>query len=694
MRNPKSVLGAVLLGAGLLVLVGCKKKDERPPRLDEGDTGGEGAAGAGEGAAGTTGGAGAAGEMGTAGDGAAGEAVAGTGTAGGAAGGGGVPGGGSTARGGAAGGGAAGSSTGGGAGAATGGAQTGGEAVGGGTETGGDENGGSTSGGAETGGAATGGVGTGGDATGGAETGGTATGGDEPGTGGDMTAGAGGAGGAEIPVGDPCLGHQDCTLDNQYCFFGVTTVRSCREYCDAAGIGTDEGCREGELCTLYAYGAAGACLKTCTPYVTPSECPETEWCLPNPPTSYTGGVAVDGLCVEEAAGASEGGESCEGVSCAGGYYCYHAAGTELGYDVCQPLCDPEAAAGTLGACAEGSVCRAAFGSTTSSCVTLCDPFGAASCGAGEHCVAYQELDGEALVLEGHCVDPGTKALGEACADGECGAGLDCIEEPPPYGVGSSCRPVCDLGMASPCGTAASCLPITRGDTGLGTCEPSCTLFGEGVAAGCVAEEWCAPTFLGGGAGTCVAVGAAAIGETCTAGDDCGAGAYCDCRFGQTTGCFSARICTAACLPGAATGDPEGCASGQTCVRPSVWGGQPASFGLCREPCDADGAATCSDETETCVAGELLADGVDACIDVPPAAAAGEYCFVVGIDEGDPCGPTNLCLALSGDGNAICVDVCRFSEGGVGTTDHPDCAEATDSCEQIAAGLDYGRCVAP
>ena len=64
MRKPKSVLGTVLLGAGLFVLLACGKKDERPPPVDEGgDTGGEGAAGAGEGAAGTTGGGGAAGEL-------------------------------------------------------------------------------------------------------------------------------------------------------------------------------------------------------------------------------------------------------------------------------------------------------------------------------------------------------------------------------------------------------------------------------------------------------------------------------------------------------------------------------------------------------------------------------------------------------------------------------------------------------
>jgi len=693
MRWQKSLLGALCLGTGLLVLAGCKKKDERPPPLVEegGGDAGEGTGGAGDGAAGTaSGGGGTAGQTGTAGEGAAGEQPGGAGTAGASVGGGaGAEGG---ELGGGAGAGAAGAEAGGGTGPTTGGggATSGGAAAGGGAETGGEQTGGAATGGAETGGT---------------EAGGTAAGGDEPGTGGGVTAGAGaggvgpvgGAGGegaVEIPVGDPCVVHEDCTFGNQYCFFGVTTVRSCREYCDVAGVGTDAGCREGELCTLYAYGAAGACLKTCTPFVTPSECPATEWCMPNPPTSYTGGVAVDGLCVEEAASASGGGESCEGTSCAGGYYCYHAAGAELGHDVCQPLCDPEAAAGTAGACATGSECRAAFGSTTYSCVTLCDPFGAASCGAGEHCLAYQELDGEDLVLEGHCVDPGTKALGEACADGECGAGLDCLEEPPPFGTGSRCRPVCDVEAASSCGTSASCVPLNQGNSGLGTCEPSCTLFGEGAAAGCAADQWCAPTFLGGDAGTCVATGAAAVGETCTAGDDCVAGGYCDCRFGQTTTCFSTRVCTDACLPGAATGEPEGCASGQICVRPSVWGAEPASFGICREPCDADGAATCSDETETCVAGALLADGVDACLDVPPSAAVGEYCFVVGIDEGDPCGQTDLCVTLPGDANAVCVDACRFSEGGVGTTDHPDCAEATDSCEQIAAGLEYGRCVAP
>jgi|GEM_PF-1882252 len=692
MRYQKSLLGALCLGAGLLVLTGCKKKDERPPPLVEegGGDAGESTGGAADGAAGTvSGGGGAAGQTAGAGAGAAGEQLGGAGTGGEPAGGAGASGGELGGGAGAGGGASAGGGTGpiAGSGAELGGADTGG------VTTGGDQPGGGDAGGAETGGAATGG---------GGEPG---TGGAEPGTGGDATAGAGaggagpdggagGAGGGEIPVGEPCIGHADCTYGNQYCYFGVTTVRSCREYCDVAGLGTDEGCQEGELCTLYAYGAAGACLRTCTPFVTPSGCPETEWCLPNPPTGYTGGVAVDGLCVEEAASASGGGEPCEGTSCAGGYFCYHAAGTELGHDVCQPLCDPEAAPGTVGACSEGAVCRAAFGSTTYSCVTLCDPFGAASCGAGEHCLAYQELDGEDLVVEGHCGEPGRKTLGEACADGECGVGLDCLEAPPPYGTGSRCRPVCDVEAALSCGTAASCVPLNHGDSGLGTCEPSCTLFGEGEAAGCAADEWCAPTFLGGDAGTCVAMGTAGVGDSCSAGDDCVAGGYCDCRFGQTTTCFSTRVCTDACLPGAATGEPEGCASGQTCVRPSVWRGEPASFGICRQACDADGAATCADDTETCVAGALLPDGIDACLDVPPAAAVGEYCFVIGIDEGDPCGPTDLCLTLPGDGNAVCVDACRFSEGGVGTTNHPDCAEATDTCEQIATGLAYGRWVAP
>ncbi|MBN2192071.1 MAG: hypothetical protein JW751_04585 [Polyangiaceae bacterium] len=645
MHCTSGVLRAALLGAGFLSFAGCgKKDDDHPPPVEI--TGGS----AGEG------------------NGMAGASATSTGGTLGGTGGGGTSGAGTDGSGGVAGGGATGT-----AGAERGGTNPGGAGSGGGG-TGGTEPGGRAgehSGG--LGGAAGGGGG--GAPNGGADTGGT-------------------GGSLPDPVGDPCSGsHEECP-GGQFCYQGITSIGSCRVFCELEDVGTDVGCDPDQLCTAATYGSAGACLQRCTPFITPSECPATEWCMPHPSVSYTDGVAVDGLCVEGAASTTESGESCEGGEpCADGLMCYYAASAAFGFDACEPLCDPEAEAGATGACPEGAVCRTPLNSPTSGCVTLCDPFGAATCEGGDHCVVFLDwVDGD-LVLEGHCVKPGTRNSGEACRDGECAAGLDCIEQPQPFEGASTCHPTCDTEAEDTCGSSAACIPIGDSTSGVGTCEIGCTVFEEGADAGCEESKWCAPTFLGGDRGLCTVPGAVDFGEVCEQNTDCGFGGYCECRFGRRTFC-PASICVHACLPGATSGDPDGCGDGETCVRPFAGRAPPvpASFGICRATCEFDGDATCPDG-ETCVPGALLADGEDACIDIPETTdPVGEWCIQLGIDEGEPCGPTDVCVLLPEQSLTQCLDACRFSEGGVGTTNHPDCADAGASCEEIAAGLDYGQCV--
>lgn len=572
-------------------------------------------------------------------------------------------------------------------------APTGGQSLGGADSGGTGGVGGSVTGGVNGGlGGDPGGAGAAGEGPGGLGSAGAA-GGFSGGVAGSGAEAGGGAGGASaLPtLGDPCLDFGDCA-PGELCYRGLTSTRSCRSTCELADVGTGRRCGPSELCVLQEGGAQAACLRLCTPFVTPTECPETEWCLPHPNVGYTGGSAVDGLCVEQAAGTGEGGEECETMGCAAGLTCYSTTGSMLGYDHCEPVCDPMAAPGAAGSCPLGASCRAPIGSGQPACLTLCDPFGSVTCEAGEHCVAYQDSDGEQTWLEGHCVQPGLVPLGAPCTPGDCAAGLDCLVDPPPFDQARRCRPTCDVEAPATCGTSASCLPVAEGTSGVGTCEADCTPFAVGLDAGCAADEWCSPTYAGAEAGFCVAVGTTPIGAECSASVDCAAGGYCDCRFGRTLGCTVERACVSSCLPSLAPGAPGGCALGQRCVRPSVWGGEPASLGICREGCDFAAGETCSDPSETCVPGELLADGADACLDVPPAASPlGEYCFLLGVDPGDPCGPTALCTLLPGDLLETCVEVCRVSEGPLGAADHPDCAEPMATCVELAPGLAYGRC---
>jgi hypothetical protein len=659
MRSTSGIFGAFLVAVSVLALAGCKKKEQsHPPPLVEEPGGKGGALGGGD-----TAGANAGGDTPVVG-GAGGEpaAEAGTSAEGGSAGEGGTT--------------------------EVGGALPGGAPPAGGAAPGGGEPGGAgVAGSASPGGAgaAVGGVG----GFAGAVV---------------VTGGQGGAEPGAPAEGDPCTDSAECP-SNQICYRGITWVGSCRRWCSPESVGTGIGCNGGEICTLDDSGTQPACLDLCAPFSESDPCPETEWCMPYPQTGFTNGTVVDGLCTEEAPGAAVGGESCEtegAAACASGLQCYDAPGVMLGFDTCEPVCSIVAAEGDPLHCGEGAVCRAAAGDMSGVCITLCDPFGPVTCGAGEHCVAYQDWVDDAVVVEGHCVQSGTVAQGDACAPGECGAGLDCVPEPPPFGAERTCRATCDVAATGTCGTAATCVPVAEGSSGVGTCEPDCAAFEVGEDAGCAAGEWCAPTYLGGEAAICVEAGSAAAGEDCYDSTDCAAGAFCDCRYGANELCFQDQRCEPACVPGAGAAEAGGCPSGQTCVSASIWG-TTASFGLCRATCDVDGDATCPDAEETCVGGALLPGGVDACIDIPRAPSGtswvGQYCiFGVGVDTNDPCGATDLCAILPaetpGDAAPTCVDACRFSEGALGTSGHPDCADPAATCEELAPDLPYGHCVTP
>ena len=507
-------------------------------------------------------------------------------------------------------------------------------------------------------------------------------------------AGAAGAGtggyDVTVGVGEICSAHADCGA-GQICYDGLNVERrSCRVQCDVSSVGAQDSCGEGELCVARQGGGLAACLRVCEPFQTSSDCENDEYCYPNPDPGYTGGEVVSGLCLAAGSGTAEAGESCESSICADGLTCYQPAYDALGNDHCERTCDPGAAAGEAGACPTGQTCRESLVGDAA-CLQLCQASGD-DCDAGEWCAPFYDWDG-VPVVEGHCVQPGSLGAGDECDPGECAEGLVCARMPPPYEAAWSCRVPCDPD-GDPCSDGAACVDILDGATGYGTCEPPCTRFEEGPP-GCESGEWCAPTHLGNEAGTCVAEGTVAEGDPCAYSSECAAGQFCDCRFGFNGNCqANAAECVAACIPGATGNDPGACAAGQTCTALWIYG-QVSAFGVCREPCDYDGDSACTDSEETCVPGELLPDGADACVDVPADAPSfGTQCWLLGVDDGDVCGETALCLIPEEpDAPATCEDVCRDLPGApIGSSPHPDCQDPGDTCTEIEAGLAYGRCL--
>ena len=168
---------------------------------------------------------------------------------------------------------------------------------------------------------------------------------------------------------------------------------------------------------------------------------------------------------------------------------------------------------------------------------------------------------------------GNGGEGSACKVGvDCGAGLDCVQEP--GAKGGTCRAYCCDGLCSGvqsgnAGEGRYCDPAVRLDDQhrIPACLPihSCRLLGNDE---CDADQTCAVVREIDGSTGCVEIGQAQVGEACDA-EHCAAGLNC-------LGTVGARTCFQLCSDSGAA-----CPTGQTCTwAPPTF--REAGLGVCTE----------------------------------------------------------------------------------------------------------------
>lgn len=166
---------------------------------------------------------------------------------------------------------------------------------------------------------------------------------------------------------------------------------------------------------------------------------------PAPACASTGSAALGSACTREA-------------DCAAGLTCVRGS--------CATLCCPDSNDG----CEGKAVCdpllltggvQAAFGSCYA--YSVCDPARQVGCAAGQTC-KVESFDTNTVSCQ---IAAGTKAIGEACQDGECAAGLQCIKLPE---LGEACRQVCRGPARDVCPENHSC--VSAGEGQLGLCVPN------------------------------------------------------------------------------------------------------------------------------------------------------------------------------------------------------------------------------
>ena len=147
-------------------------------------------------------------------------------------------------------------------------------------------------------------------------------------------------------------------------------------------------------------------------------------------------------------------------------------------EICQPI-----GPGIQGAaCDQNAPCAKGFGCLGGTCNKYCRlPDGMPSCGAGEGCVGFAEGANIGVCRSGctflpdscaatekcvsvsatatTCIPAGAKAVGEACAAGECGKGAACIG---PQGGPTNCRTICDPNNATQCTAPEVCRMLGAG----------------------------------------------------------------------------------------------------------------------------------------------------------------------------------------------------------------------------------------
>lgn len=114
-----------------------------------------------------------------------------------------------------------------------------------------------------------------------------------------------------------------------------------------------------------------------------------------------------------------------------------------------------------------------------------------------------------------------------------------------------------------------------------------------------------------------------------------------------------------------------------------------------EACDFHSGDGCSFVFKTCFMAELVNPlGVDLCFDTPDVTTfpLPEFadCVAAGLAAYDLCGPNSVCLDET-PFNSECRDVCATSEGGFGSSPHPDCRRLDAVCIDAFGDPSYGLC---
>ena len=344
-----------------------------------------------------------------------------------------------------------------------------------------------------------------------------------------------------------------------------------------------------------------------------------------------------GDCTDRADNDGDGLFDCDDPGCAGSPDC-RDAGT-----------DEDAG---MDASADTSVDSAVDGGPDANVGATCALPSGVGCGEGAWCVP--DPDDEEV---GTCQLVGVGEDGDPCVEQSgCAESFLCTAD----GV---CRRVCTLSSAEDCDEveAEFCVSPNPGDARVGYCGHSCTMFGTDPE--CPDGEWCA-------GGSCFPRGPGAEDDPCGPGMPfCGEGLAC-----------LEGACEVRCQQGAAPGS-----AGDTCE------GDDLCFAFCLPPCDYDGAGTCPDAGDTCVPEEVFGEG-DHCRPLVADLAHGASCSDADLTPGEFCGAFRTCL---GGDPSVCADLCRPSVQAYGTTNHPDCSDASATCiDPGVAEVDYGYCGSP
>lgn len=319
-------------------------------------------------------------------------------------------------------------------------------------------------------------------------------------------------------------------------------------------------------------------------------------------------------------------------------------------------------------CCAGLLCVADGDGSARRCAAC--PSGQIACGDGcvDACMPSDQCHDAGVCdpATGACVNP-AKPDGAACVDGACCAG-ECVA----LGTPSNCAGCGDACADSERCTGAGCCPAER------SCNERCCAAGETcvdpAASTCGADPTCPD-------------GRPACGEVCCAADEtCNAeGSACEADVPVSVcdalGCGNSSTCApadarnprgcfcsvtvegvCACARGGLCVDASACKASSDCPPGSRCYNSPCSQGsVCLVDCDLSDDPLCSDDPDTCPAGQHCSGGFCVCDSNGAPPCEGEFCC----PSGQHCaGGVCVCDATNSVpscGGECCAGVCCNGE---------------------------------